>query len=65
MDYNQAPIGGVLANPESDVPRLIYADWCEENGDTDRAAFIRAQCAGDHLAADAYLLHTAQAVAQH
>lgn len=29
--------------PNDDVPRLIYADWLEENGDADRAEFIRVQ----------------------
>jgi uncharacterized protein (TIGR02996 family) len=33
----------ILANPDEDDPRLVYADWLEEHGDTDRAAFIRAQ----------------------
>jgi uncharacterized protein (TIGR02996 family) len=33
----------ILANPEDDAPRLVYADWLEEHGDADRAAFIRAQ----------------------
>lgn len=31
--------------PDDDTPRLIYADWLEEHGDPDRAAFIRHQCA--------------------
>src|SRR5262245_19557042 len=37
----------ILATPEDDAPRLIYADWLEENGGAegrDRAAFIRLQC---------------------
>ena len=33
----------VLAAPDDDLPRLVYADCLEENGDPDRAAFIRAQ----------------------
>jgi uncharacterized protein (TIGR02996 family) len=33
----------VLANPDDDAPRLVYADWLEEHGDLDRATFIRAQ----------------------
>jgi uncharacterized protein (TIGR02996 family) len=33
----------VLADPESDAPRLAYADWLEEQGDLDRAEFIRTQ----------------------
>lgn len=31
------------AEPEDDAPRLILADWLEENGETERAAFIRHQ----------------------
>jgi uncharacterized protein (TIGR02996 family) len=27
--------------PDDDAPRLVYADWLDENGDTDRAEFIR------------------------
>jgi uncharacterized protein (TIGR02996 family) len=33
----------VLASPDDDLPRLVFADYLEENGDPDRAAFIRAQ----------------------
>ncbi len=33
----------VLASPDDDLPRLVFADYLEENGDADRAAFIRAQ----------------------
>lgn len=33
----------VLADPDEDTPRLIYADWLDENGQPDRAGFIRAQ----------------------
>jgi uncharacterized protein (TIGR02996 family) len=35
----------ILEDPEDDTPRLIYADWLEENGDEARAEFIRLQCA--------------------
>jgi uncharacterized protein (TIGR02996 family) len=38
-----ALLAEILANPDDDAPRLIYADWLEEHGDPDRAAFIRAQ----------------------
>jgi uncharacterized protein (TIGR02996 family) len=31
--------------PDADEPRLIYADWLDEQGDGDRAEFIRAQIA--------------------
>ena len=33
----------VLADPDDDAPRLVYADWLEERGDP-RAEFIRVQC---------------------
>jgi uncharacterized protein (TIGR02996 family) len=33
----------VLDRPDDDTPRLVYADFLEENGDPDRAAFVRLQ----------------------
>ena len=39
-----AALADIIANPDSDTPRLMYADWLEEHGDPDRAAFIRVQC---------------------
>lgn len=33
----------ILAHPDDDAPRLIYADWLEEHNDTIRAEFIRVQ----------------------
>jgi uncharacterized protein (TIGR02996 family) len=33
----------VLARPDDDTPRLVYADWCDDAGDAERGAFIRAQ----------------------
>jgi uncharacterized protein (TIGR02996 family) len=35
----------ILERPDDDTPRLIFADWCEDNGEADRAEFIRAQMA--------------------
>ena len=35
----------VLENPDDDLPRLVFADWLDENGDPERARFIRAQIA--------------------
>jgi uncharacterized protein (TIGR02996 family) len=35
----------ILADPDADGPRLVYADWREECGDPARAEFIRVQCA--------------------
>jgi uncharacterized protein (TIGR02996 family) len=36
-------VRAICANPDEDTLRLVYADWLEENGDSDRAAFIRLQ----------------------
>jgi uncharacterized protein (TIGR02996 family) len=33
----------ICENPEDDTVRLVYADWLDENGDPDRAEFIRLQ----------------------
>lgn len=33
----------IIAEPDDDAPRLIYADWLDEQGDADRAEFIRLQ----------------------
>jgi uncharacterized protein (TIGR02996 family) len=35
--------GKVLPKPPDDTPRLVYADWLEENGEPERAEFIRVQ----------------------
>lgn len=35
----------IAANPDLDGPRLIFADWCEDNGQVERAEFIRMQIA--------------------
>jgi len=41
----------VNAHPDEDWPRLVYADWLDEQGDP-RGRFIRVQCALARLAAD-------------
>jgi uncharacterized protein (TIGR02996 family) len=33
----------ILAYPDDDAPRLVYADWLDERGDAERAEFIRLQ----------------------
>lgn len=33
----------ICAEPEDDTVRLVYADWLEENGEPERAEFIRIQ----------------------
>ena len=34
----------IRAYPDDDAPRLVYADYLDEQGDADRAEFIRLQC---------------------
>ncbi len=43
MPENDALLKAVIASPDDDLPRLVYADWQEENGDAERAEFIRTQ----------------------
>ena len=33
----------IIQDPDDDAPRLVYADWLDEHGESARAAFIRAQ----------------------
>jgi uncharacterized protein (TIGR02996 family) len=39
----QAFLDAIIADIDDDAPRLIYADWLDEQGDADRAEFIRVQ----------------------
>ncbi|MCR9201541.1 MAG: TIGR02996 domain-containing protein [Planctomycetaceae bacterium] len=48
MDESSSFLEEVLAAPEDDTPRLIYADWLEEQG-SPRGEFIRVQCELDAL----------------
>jgi uncharacterized protein (TIGR02996 family) len=47
MSERQALLRAVIDSPDEDAPRLVYADWLEEHGQTEadraRAAFIRLQ----------------------
>src|SRR4051794_18637183 len=43
MTDGEALLRAVLVNPADDAPRLVYADWLEENGTPGHAAFIRGQ----------------------
>jgi uncharacterized protein (TIGR02996 family) len=42
----------ICENPDDDLPRLVYADWLEDNGDPDRAEFIRVQVRRARLGED-------------
>jgi uncharacterized protein (TIGR02996 family) len=41
---NPELLAAIITHPDEDTPRLIYADWLQENGDEDRAEFIRLNC---------------------
>lgn len=43
MTEHDALVRAICDHPDEDTPRLIFADWLDENGQTDRAAFVRAQ----------------------
>jgi uncharacterized protein (TIGR02996 family) len=43
MNDRDALQRAILAFPDEDTPRLAFADWLQENGDSERAEFIRAQ----------------------
>lgn len=45
MTDNEAFVRAILADPGDQATRLVYADWLEENGDKQRAEFLRLDAA--------------------
>ncbi len=45
MTHEAAFLKEILADPEADCPRLLFADWLDENDQRERAEFVRVQCA--------------------
>jgi uncharacterized protein (TIGR02996 family) len=45
-DVGEALLADVMAHPDDVAPRLVYADWLEDHGDVELAAFIRAPFGG-------------------
>jgi uncharacterized protein (TIGR02996 family) len=43
MTDHDALLRSIAEHPEEDTPRLMYADWLEENGRPERAEFVRVQ----------------------
>lgn len=43
MPSHSGFLADILERPDDDTPRLIYADWLDDHGDAERAAFIRWQ----------------------
>lgn len=63
LDRREAFLLAIFANPEDDLPRLVFADYLEERGETAWAELIRLQCDAfrtlddfDHEGWDAALL---------
>jgi uncharacterized protein (TIGR02996 family) len=44
MTHDQAFLRDIREHPQDDTPRLIYADWLEDHGQSERAEFIRIEC---------------------
>ena len=44
MDERESLYRTVCADADDDTPRMVFADWLQENGDEPRAEFIRTQC---------------------
>ena len=49
LSDEDALLRAVIAAPEDNAPRLVFADWLDEHGDPQRARLIRAQIAGKWL----------------
>lgn len=43
MTDEQGLLAAICAYPDDDTPRMVFADWLEENGQSERAEFIRVQ----------------------
>lgn len=42
-DTQRALLAAIVANPDDDNVRLVFADWLQENGDEVRGEFVRVQ----------------------
>src|SRR4051812_34434440 len=44
MNAEEVFVQAVCEAPDDDASRLVFADWLEDNGQAERAEFIRSQC---------------------
>jgi uncharacterized protein (TIGR02996 family) len=44
MTDGEALLAAIRANPRDDLPRLVFADWLQEQGEVAYAEFIRLSC---------------------
>jgi uncharacterized protein (TIGR02996 family) len=52
MSTEEAFVRSILDDPDDDTHRLVFADWLDDHGQPERAAFIRAQVRLATLAED-------------
>lgn len=52
MSDERALRAAILAHPDEDTPRLMFADWLDENDRPDQAEFIRLQIERSHTDRD-------------
>ena len=52
MTTEAAFLQSIRAAPADDTPRLVFADWLDDCGDSERAEFIRLQCELAHWIPD-------------
>src|SRR5262245_24344910 len=52
MSQADAFLDAIREAPDDDAPRLIFADWLDDHGESDRAAFIPAQAPPARMAPD-------------
>ena len=43
LSQHEAFLRAIFDAPDDDTPRLVYADFLQENGEDDRAELIRVQ----------------------
>ena len=48
MTDRDALLAAILAHPDEDTPRLMFADWLKDNGEADRGEFVRLQVEAAH-----------------
>src|SRR5215207_7697089 len=44
LSQHESFLRAIYDAPDDDTPRLVYADFLEEHGDADKAAYIRYEC---------------------
>ncbi|HEY1190358.1 MAG TPA: TIGR02996 domain-containing protein [Gemmata sp.] len=48
MNDRDSLLAAIFEHPDEDTPRLMFADWLQENGAPDRGQFVRLQVEGAH-----------------